>query len=159
MEIFMAEINQEPPLTVNAQYIRDLSFELPDPVKTFEESSEAPNIEVSVNVSVNPNGDRAHEVVLHVGIEATRGSHKLFVLELDYAGMFVVGASVPEEAVNPILLIECPRLLFPYARGLISSVTREAGFPALTLNPIDFVDLYRRQFAGPQGEQDQVSVQ
>jgi preprotein translocase subunit SecB len=148
----MSDMNQDAPLTVNAQYIRDLSFELPDPVKTFEDSSEAPNIEVSVNVSVDPKEGRAHEVILHIGIQAIRGKDKLFILELDYAGMFVVGASVPQEAVNPILLIECPRLLFPYARALISSVTREAGFPALTLNPIDFVDLYRRQFMDSQGE-------
>jgi preprotein translocase subunit SecB len=150
----MTDTPQEAPLVVHAQYIKDLSFELPNPLKAFDDSGESPNIEVAVNVSLTGQNGRTHEVMLHIGLNATRGQEQLFVLELDYAGIFTIGASVPEEAVSPMLFIECPRLLFPFARSLVSHVTREAGFAALSLSPIDFVDLYRRQLAEAQKTQE-----
>lgn len=139
--------NQQPTLTINAQYIKDLSFELPDAIKSFQESSEQPSIDVNVNVSMTKLGDLTHEVVLQTKIKATRKDTTLFVLELSYGGLFTIGSGVAADATNPILLIECPRLLFPFARAIISNTSREAGFPALTLNPIDFLELYKRQMA------------
>lgn len=136
---------QDPPLTVNGQYIKDLSFELPDALTTFGGSQEGPTIDVNVNVGLEKKDNNLHEVTLTISVEAKRGSTKMFLLELDYAGLFTIGSTVPDEAKHPILFIECPRLLFPFARSLVSTITREAGFPALNLNPIDFVDLYRQQ--------------
>lgn len=150
---------QEVPLTINAQYIKDLSFELPDALKSFQESREAPNIEVGVNVNVAKQNDLLFEITLQISINATRGNSTLFILELTYGGLFTLSSSVPTEAINPILLIECPRLLFPFARAVISNVSREAGFPALTLNPIDFLELYKRQAAGMKEESTEAAAE
>ncbi len=132
------------PLTVLAQYLKDVTFENPNPVQSFQETDEAPAIHVGIDVRMNQLGEQSYEVSLHILAEATRDADKLFIAEIEYAGIFTL-SQVPAEAIHPLLMIECPRILFPYARQVIANLTREGGFPALSLNPIDFVDMYRRQ--------------
>jgi len=139
--------NQMPPLVINAQYTKDLSFEAPDAPNIFGIMQQhRPDIQINVDVKAQPceaNGKALYEVSLVATatckVEETVG----FVLELDYAGLFTV--NVPEEHLQPMLLIECPRLLFPFARNILSDVSRDGGFPPLMLGPIDFVAMYQRQ--------------
>lgn len=134
------------PVTVNMQYIKDLSFENPNPLASFQESSDQPEITLTIDVNGTNVSENTYEVTLHLMATAKRAEQKLFVVELEYAGIFTFGANVPKEAVHPLLMIECPRLLFPYARTIVANATREGGFPSLALNPIDFLELYRRQY-------------
>ena len=139
--------NQEanvPPLTVNVQYLKDITFENPNPIKAIQEAAEGPEISVSIDVRLDKLAEKTYEVSLHVSAEAKRKEDKLFIAEVEYAGIFTLG-DLPEEAVHPVLMIECPRILFPYVRQIIANLTREGGFPALSLNPIDFVEMYRQQ--------------
>lgn len=141
------------PIIINGQYIKDLSFENPTPLESLIDNKESP--EISVNVDIKANGINAstYEVALSITADAQRKSQekdkkvlkRMFLIELEYSGIFTLNG-VDEKTVHPILMIECPRLLFPTARSIIANITREAGFPALSLNPIDFTELYRNQF-------------
>lgn len=137
------------PLTVLAQYIKDFSFENPHPLQSLKQTSQTPEMSLNLDIQANQGEEGAFEVILHLKAEAKNTSHTLFIAELEYGGTFKIG-NVPQEAVHPILMIECPRLLFPYARLIIANITREAGFPTLALTPIDFVELYRKQYVEPQ---------
>jgi len=129
-------------LQVNAQYIKDLSFEIPGAPQIFIDlQGQTPEIPINVDVHATAVGTDLYEVVLHLRIETRLKDKPVFILELDYAGLFTV--KVPEEQVHPVLLIECPRLLFPFARSVVCDLTREGGFPPLVLQPLDFVALYR----------------
>lgn len=130
------------PLHIHGQYIKDLSFEAPGPF--HRPANESPSINLNIEVRVQHFKDNNFEVELHITAEATQKETRLFLLELCYAGVFGVGA-MPEENVRPLLLIECPRLLFPYARAIVSEITRDGGFVPLTLSPVDFAEIYRRQ--------------
>lgn len=148
--------NQIPtlPVTVNGQYIKDLSFETPGPMVMLN-AKEAPAINLNIEVRAHPQEGQEHmfEVELHVTAEASRDSTRVFLLEMTYAGLFTLG-NLPEQAVPPVLLIECPRLLFPFARAIVADVTRDGGFPPLALAPVDFADIYRRQLAQMQQQQE-----
>ncbi|OAN50341.1 protein-export chaperone SecB [Paramagnetospirillum marisnigri] len=131
-----------PQLQINGQYIKDLSFEVPAAPQVFmEQKNENPEIPIHVDVNATNLGPNLFEVVLHMRIEAKLPSKPLFILELDYAGLFTV--NFPEEQMHPVLMIECPRLLFPFARNIVADMTRDGGFPPLMLQPLDFVALYR----------------
>lgn len=140
------------PLVINAQYIKDLSFEQPDPLKTLKNAADQPEIGINIDVNAQNVQDNMFEVTLTIRAEATRNKETIFINELQYAGLFTIGNEVPQEAVHPVLMIECPRLLFPYARSIIANITREGGFPPLSLNPIDFAGLYRQQMEQMQPE-------
>ncbi len=141
------------PLSVNAQYIKDLSFENPSALSNITSKEEAPSISINIEAQANNLAERSFEVSLHIRAEATRKEKKIFLLELDYAGVFTIGKDVPEEYLRPILMIECPRLLFPFARNIVATITQEGGYPALLLTPVDFADLYQRQVAQEQHAQ------
>jgi len=132
------------PVTIAVQYIKDLSFESPRAPHAFAELNRAPQIEVSVGVKVEALGERHYEVILHIEATAKLGDTPLFLVELDYGGAVAL-AGVPQESINAVLMIECPRLLFPFARAVIDNVTRDAGMPPLMINPVDFVSMYRAQ--------------
>ncbi|MBM3597385.1 MAG: protein-export chaperone SecB [Alphaproteobacteria bacterium] len=134
---------QQPPLTVNAQYVKDFSFENPNAPNSLT-LRQAPQIAVNVDVKARPIAESAYEVLLVIGAEAKHESQVAFVVELTYGGVFTL-SGIPEEHIRPILLIECPRLLFPFARAILSEATRDGGFPPLSLQPIDFAQLYRQQ--------------
>ena len=140
------------PITVNAQYIKDLSFETPGPFITSKNLKEAPNISLNIEVRANTLEDKRYEVELHVTAKATNNNEKVFILDMTYAGAFTLN-DIPEQNIPPVLLIECPRLLFPFARNIVADVTRDGGFPPLALSPIDFAEIYRRQLAKVQAEQ------
>lgn len=138
-----APATQAPPIVVNAQYVKDLSFENPQPLTSLA-SSDAPRGEMQVNVSARPLGGTAFEVVLSIRSEATVENATAFILELDYAGVFTLNG-VPDQHVHRVLMIEAPHLLFPFARQVIANVTREGGFMPMLLPPIDFAHLYLTQ--------------
>lgn len=145
---------QQPGLAVQGQYIKDLSFEAPATPGIFADlMKSAPEIPTSVDIRVNKLRDNLYEVTLHLQTESKVQGKSAFIAELQYAGLFTV--NVPEEHLHPVLMIECPRLLFPFARGILASITREGGFPPLMLQPIDFVALYRQRAQQAQQQQQQ----
>lgn len=140
---------QQMPLVVNAQYIKDMSFELPGAPAILRRLNEQPQVQVNVNVQAQQMSGDVYEVVLTLNAEAKLGEDPLFIVELVYGGVFTV-QGVPADVLRPLLLIECPRLLFPFARSVIASLTREGGLPPMLIQPIDFADLYRRQLQAAQ---------
>lgn len=130
-----------PVIRVLNQYIKDLSFENPG-----ASVSEQPNIELSIDVAANPQNveEGMIEVVLNLKARAGTTETTLFILELDYAGMFQI-TNVQDKIFEQIVLIECPRILFPFARRIISDVSAEGGFPPLRIDPVDFAALYQNQ--------------
>lgn len=134
------------PVTIHAQYIKDLSFENPSPVASFSNENNAqPSISVGIQAKAENLGGRNFEVILEIRIDATREKAPLFVTELTYAGIITLGDDVAEADAGPLLMIEAPRLLFPFARNILADVTRDGGFPPLMLVPVDFAALYEQQ--------------
>jgi preprotein translocase subunit SecB len=131
-------------LTVNMQYVKDFSFENPRAPQVFASNEHAPQVQVNVDVNARPVAENMYEVTLVLNAEAKSADQPVFVVELTYAGLFTLPA-LPQEQIRPLLLIECPRMLFPFARAIIAESTRDGGFPPLMINPIDFAALYRQQ--------------
>jgi preprotein translocase subunit SecB len=135
---------QQVQVRVMAQYIKDLSFESPNIHKLIDGPGEAPNLRVEVNVNANKVSNTAFESVINFRAEATNKAGTIYDMELAYAGMFQV-ENLPEPALEPFLLIDCPTLLFPFVRRLVADLTREGGFPPLMLDPINFATLFTRR--------------
>jgi preprotein translocase subunit SecB len=136
-----------PTLNVLAQYVKELSFENPRAPRSLVQPQgqpQAPNIQIQVNVNAKPMSDSDIEVELKIEGHAGEGDSLLFSFDLLYAGVFRI-QNVSEEDRGPVVLIECPRLLFPFARQIIADAVRNGGFPPLMIDPIDFVALYRQQ--------------
>ena len=132
------------PLNITHQYVKDLSFENPGaPALFLQPPDGAPDIAIEVNVTADQIGENLFEVNLHVEAKAKAGETVLFITELDYGAIAEVG-DIPEEHKQPLILIEVPRMLFPFTRAIISNVTRDGGFPPLMISNVDFVDMYRR---------------
>lgn len=131
----------EPQLQFLAQYVKDLSFENPNAPLSLQPGA-APAIEMEIGVGAAPAQENVYEVSLNFSLKATRDNSTLFLLELVYCGLFAI-ANIPEESLGPVLHIECTRLIFPYARRIVSDLTQDGGFPALPLEPIDFAAVYR----------------
>jgi preprotein translocase subunit SecB len=147
----MSETQPTPPLVVNIQYVKDLSFEVPGAPAIYTQLRNPPRVDINLDVQARriQEGQDVFEVVLAIRAEATDASPdaptdgaRVFVAELAYGGVFTL-TGIPEESVEPILLVECPRLLFPFARNVLSETTREGGFPPVLLQPIDFVALWQ----------------
>ena len=165
----MSDAQPVPPLVVNIQYVKDLSFEVPGAPEVFTTLKGQPNVNINLDVQARRIRDDAgvFEVTLQIKAEATEpqapapngqaagptadgqaaggqaaGGRPVFIAELAYAGVFTL-SGVPENTVEPVLLVECPRLLFPYARNILADVTRDGGFPPVLLQPIDFVALWQ----------------
>jgi preprotein translocase subunit SecB len=137
----------EPPrLMIQTQYIKDLSFENPKAPASLDQSQaqQRPAIAVRVDVKAQPVQDTRYEVAIQLNIDAKAGDEAVFVLELTYAGIFQL-LNIPKDSLQPLLLVECPRLLFPFARRIVADATRDGGFPPLMIDPIDFVALYRQR--------------
>ena len=137
--------NSAPQLMVLAQYTKDLSFENPNAPGSLQQTTQ-PQISISVNVVTSPLSDTDIEVTLRLEGKAEAAGSVMFNIELQYAGVFRI-QNVPQEQVQPLVLIECPRLLFPFAREIIATSVRNGGFPPLMLDPIDFVALYQQRMA------------
>lgn len=134
------------PITVNAQYIKDFSFENPSAPRSLVNTGKAPNVEVNINVEARPLADDTYEVALKVSASAKTEELTAFVVELTYACIMTLNG-FSEEQVQPVLMIEGPRLLFPFARQIVADATREGGFPPLLINPIDFAAMYQQNMA------------
>lgn len=159
----MSETNSSPqtaaqppqPLVVNIQYVKDLSFEVPGAPQVFSTLRAQPQVSINLDVQARriQEGQSVFEVAIVIRAEAhdsagqTNGQAAnpgltVFVAELTYAGVFTLNG-LPDNAIEPVLLVECPRILFPFARNILSDVTRDGGFPPVLLQPIDFVALWQ----------------
>ena len=135
---------QAPPqLNVLAQYTKDLSFENPNAPGSLAPQAQQPAINIQINVSANNLSENEFEVTLSVEGKAENAGKVMFSFDLAYAGVFRI-VNVPKENLHPLVMIECPRLLFPFAREIIATSVRDGGFPPLMLDPVDFVGLYRQ---------------
>lgn len=133
-----------PSLLNNANYIKDLSFENPGVLREMVDPSTGPNLDINIHVEVNPLDEHVFEVALLLNIKAHQKEHPLFLIELSYAGIFRVAESAAEEERKRLLLIDAPTLLFPFARTIVSNLTREGGLPPLLLNPVNFEMMYHQ---------------
>jgi preprotein translocase subunit SecB len=145
-----AQANQAAPqLNVLGQYVKDLSFENPNAPRSLQQQQQQPQINIQINVNAKPLAENDYEVELKVEGRAEVTGLLLFSFDLLYAGVFRI-VNVPQENLNAIIMIECPRLLFPFARELVATAVRNGGFPPLMIDPVDFVSLYRQKLAGVQ---------
>jgi preprotein translocase subunit SecB len=139
-----------PSLNVLTQYVKDLSFENPDAPRSLTTRTQ-PAINININVNAKPlqasvAAANDFEVELKLDARAAEGDRTLFAVELVYAGVFRL-TNVPQEQTAPVVMIECPRMLFPFARQVIAEATRNGGFPPLLVDPVDFALLYRQSLA------------
>ena len=144
------QANQAPPqLNVLAQYVKDLSFENPNAPRSLQQQQQPPKINIQINVNAKPLAENDFEVELKIEGRAEVPNLFLFSFDLLYAGVFKI-QNVPQENIHAIIMIECPRLLFPFARETIATAVRNGGFPPLMIDPVDFVSLYRQRMAEQQ---------
>ena len=134
-----------PSIQILNQYVRDLSFENIAAQKGIP-SDGKPDVRVVVNIDVQQKQADRFEVALKLKIDSKVAEAPVFILELDYAGLFVM-QNIPPEQMHPLLMIECPRLIFPYVRRVVGDVTRDGGYPPLNLEQMDFLALYRQEIA------------
>lgn len=132
-------------LNILAQYIKDLSFENPNAPRSLQPSQQ-PSINIQINLGSQKLSDTDHEVELKIEGKAESAGMMLFGFDLVYAGIFRL-QGIPDDTLQPVLMIECPRLLFPFAREIVASAVRNGGFPPLMIDPVDFVGLYRQKMA------------
>jgi preprotein translocase subunit SecB len=150
------QADNRPSIAVLAQYVKDLSFENPNAPQSLAPSAQQPNINIQINVEARPLNEPDVEVMLKLEGHAESNGQVLFNFELVYAGVFRL-QNVPQNDMHPLVLIECPRLLFPFAREIVATSVRNGGFPPLLLEPVDFGALYQRkmtelQAAAPAGQ-------
>ena len=144
-----------PQLNVVAQYVKDLSFESPGAPQTLQGPGENPQLKVGVNVNAGPRGEDIYEVAVQIEAHAKSDAGVIYNVELVYAGLFRI-VNVPEKMMQPIMFVDCPTILFPFVRRVLSDVVRDGGFPPLMLDPIDFARLYAQNVAaGQEGAQAQ----
>ena len=135
-----------PQLAVLAQYIKDFSFENPNAPRSLQPTQSQPAINIQINVGVGQLAQTDYEVTLKLEGKADMAGSVLFAFDLTFAGVFRV-QNVPQETLQPLIMIECPRLLFPFAREIVATSVRNGGFPPLLLDPVDFVSLYQQRMA------------
>ncbi|GJD52615.1 Protein-export protein SecB [Methylobacterium crusticola] len=140
-----------PTLNALAQYAKDLSFENPNAPRSLQPQQQGPQINIQVNVNAKQLAEEDFEVDLRLEGDAKIGAEVLFAFELTYSGIFRL-RNIPQDQVHPAVMIECPRLLFPFARQIIADAVRNGGFPPLYIDPIDFVGLYRQKAAEAQAQ-------
>src|SRR6478752_505367 len=141
----------QPSVTILAQYVKDLSVENPSAPEVYSWQVQ-PNLDVQFNLNVQGAGEAVHQVTLKFDISARSENGVHFVVDLSYAGLFAL-RNIPQEALPPFLMIEAPRLLFPFARQVISDAVSSTGFPPLMLDPIDFASAYMAQVEAAQQQQ------
>lgn len=139
-----------PQIGIEMQYVKDLSFENPQGPNTQAAVQQNPQVGIEITTNARPLSENRYEVTLGIRAEAKTQQATVFICELTYAGVFVL-TNVPEEMLNPVLLIEGPRLLFPFARNIVADATREGGVPPLMINPVDFVAMYQERHAAAAG--------
>ena len=148
-----AEENMQPQMNILAQYVKDLSFENPHAPNSLRPREKAPEISININVNPTPLSESDFEVELKLDAQANDGDEVLFNVELVYAGVFRL-QGIPQEAMQAAVLVECPRLLFPFARQIMADATRNGSFPPLMIDPVDFAQLYQSRMAEQQAQAD-----
>lgn len=140
-----------PQINTLVQYMKDFSFENPNAPMSLQPQQSGPNISIQVNVNARQVAESDYEVSLKLDGTAGEGPSTMFQFELEYAGVFRL-LNVPAEQIHPVVMIECPRIIFPFARQIVADGVRNGGFPPLYLDPIDFVGLYQQKMAEAQGQ-------
>jgi len=136
--------NGDPFIHAHAQYIKDLSFENPLAIETATGEEFSPQVNLDCSVESQKLADQTYEVVLSLEARAVRDDKTLFLVAVDYAGLFSI-TNVPEEQIEPVLYIHCPTLLFPFARTIVANITKDGGYPPLLIDIINFATLYQHQ--------------
>jgi len=149
--------NPEPTVQMLGQYVKDLSFENPNAPQSFVQQQPQAKLDVKIAVAIKELGDNTHEVGLNIENRLGTDTNVLFHLQLDYAGAFRI-ENLPPEIQHQVLRVQCPSLLFPFARRLIADLTRDGGFPQLYLDPVDFGQLYMQEMARQQAEAGKLTV-
>ena len=138
------------PINILAQYVRDFSFENPMAPESLRAGQNNPEMDINIGMDARKLPDdkleNMYEVVVNIRAAAMRGEKPLFILEMQYGITVVLGEEIPVDNHHPVLLIEIPRLAFPYMRQMVSDITMQGGYPPLTLNPVDFQALYMERF-------------
>jgi len=147
-----AQPQAAPAFNLVGQYVRDLSFENPGAPQSILAGGAAPTFTVSINVGAKKQADDIYAVELTLNAKANRETNLLFNVELVYGGIFRL-RNIPENQVAPLIMVECPRLIFPFARQVLASVTQQGGFPPLMMEPVDFAQLYRQNLQQLQAKQ------
>jgi len=142
------EAGSDPQVSILAQYIKDLSVESPSAPQVYQWQVQ-PNLDVQFNINVQTLGEEVHEVSLKIDVTARSENGVHFVVDLSYSGVFGL-RNVPAEALQPFLLVEAPRLIFPFARQIVAEAVSNSGFPPLLLDPIDFASAYMSQLQAQQ---------
>jgi len=142
----VAQNDGVPALNAMVQYTKDFSFENPNAPRSLGPQQKAPNIAIQVNVNAKQVAESDYEVEILLEGSAGEGAELLFKFELNYAGIFRL-QNIPASDQHPVIMIECPRLLFPFARQIIADAVRNGGFPPLYIDPIDFASLYRQKMS------------
>ena len=140
------EGQNQPAILINTQYIKDLSLEIPHAPEIFKEIKSAPEVQINVEVGYQTLENNFYNVELKLNMDGDVNHQKLFILELTYSA--VVALNVPTERLEPVLMIEIPRLIFPFARNVVTNCLVEGGLPPFMINPIDFVTMYNNRKAG-----------
>ncbi|HEY1258176.1 MAG TPA: protein-export chaperone SecB [Stellaceae bacterium] len=135
-------------LSVNVQYVKDFSFENPRAPQSLLQPQAQPEVAINVDVKARNLGPELYEIVLTVNVNARAQSEPVFLVELAYAAVVTI-KNAPEPMLRSLILVEAPRIMFPFARAIIANATRDGGFPPLLINPIDFAELLRRQPEAP----------
>ena len=146
-------VDETPGLMIGAQYIKDLSFENPQGPEFVASLQETPQDSIEVHTNARALGGSAHEVTLLIRGEAETDGKTVFIVELTYGGIVTVNVA-DSEIIKPLLLIEAPRHLFPFARAIVANITRDGGFPPLLIDPLDFAGMYIEQHGIPEGVED-----
>ena len=136
----LGDISDDTTVQINGQYIKDFSFENPNSPHSLQTKGE-PSIEINIDVGAKKLFSDVYEVALTISVKGTTGEKPLFVIELVYAGVFTF-SNMTDDKLQPSLLIDCPRLLFPFARSIIANVTSDGGLPPLLLQPVNFAQLF-----------------
>jgi len=140
-----------PGIRILAQYIKDLSFESPHAPESLRGGAIQPQVDLGVELNARGRPDELYEVELKLTARAQRETETVFHVELVYAGLFQI-VGIPAGEVEPVLMIECPRFLFPFARRIVADLTAEGGFPPFMLEPIDFAGVYAQRRAASNGQ-------
>ena len=152
----------DPYIHAHAQYIKDLSFENPLAIEAVTGDALTPQVNLDCSVESQKLSDEVYEVVLSLEARAVRDDKTLFLVAVDYAGLFSIN-DVSEEFVEPLLYVQCPTLLFPFARSVVANITKDGGYPPLLIDIIDFATLYQHQLSeakkGDGGETDEEAAE
>ena len=139
-------------IAINIQYLKDLSFESPNAPMSLTAMKEQPQVDLNLDLATKPLQENVYEVAINIKASIKVDNLNIFVVDLTYAGVFSL-INIPADQVEPLLLVHCPNILFPFARRILADVTRDGGFQPLMVDPVDFYSLYQNKKASLDLEQ------